>query len=67
MTVYINMRAMQHGHLSESLAILAVVLVVEHTEVGVVPAFRDVMLFQGLPYGTSRFVGMCAVVETAVF
>ena len=50
-----------------SLAVFAVVFVVEHGEVALIATLGDVVVFEGLKHGTARLVGVGAVGETAVF
>ena len=47
-------------------AITILVLILEHGEVGLVAALRDVMVFDGFQDGTARLVGVGAVAEAAV-
>ena len=48
------------------LPVFALLLVVEHGEVGLVAALGYVVVLHGLADGAPRLVGMRAVVETAV-
>ena len=51
---------------SESLPVFPFLLVVEHRQVALVSACGDIMFLYRFQHGTSRFVSMRAVVETAV-
>lgn len=51
----------------EGCPILVLILILEHREVAVVPAFGNVMLLYRFQNGTARLVGMGAIREAAVF
>ena len=49
-----------------SFAVFVFVLVVEHGEVRLVTALRNVVVFDGFEYCTARFVGVRTVTEAAL-
>ena len=51
---------------SESLTVFTLILVLKHGQVALVAARSNIVLVKSLQHSTPRFMGMGAVVETAV-
>ena len=51
----------------ECLAVFALILILEHAEIGLITALGDVIVFQSFQYSTAGLVGVGTVGEAAVF